>query len=83
MHCPHVTRAVGAGSSGCAVAARLAETGAMVLLLEAGLSAPPESAVPGLNPLLIGGDRDWMMRTKPQKHSQFGYVRHVRDSKTI
>ncbi|XP_018021145.1 glucose dehydrogenase [FAD, quinone] [Hyalella azteca] len=65
---------VGAGAAGSVVAARLAEAGAMVLLLEAGPAAPPESAVPGLNPLLIGGDRDWRLRTVPQRHSQHAYV---------
>ena len=41
------------------VASRLSETGASVLVLEAGEDAPPESAVPGLSSLLRFRKNDW------------------------
>ena len=46
---------VGGGTGGSIVASRLAMTGASVLLLEAGPSAPPETIIPSFTPILIGG----------------------------
>ncbi|MFD4367166.1 GMC family oxidoreductase [Rhodococcus sp. NPDC058521] len=65
----------GAGSAGCAVAARLAESGASVVLLEAGGSddkilyklpglIAPMHAVPQIEKLA-----DWGYHTTPQKHA--------------
>ncbi|KAA0023441.1 GMC family oxidoreductase [Antrihabitans cavernicola] len=66
---------VGAGSAGCAVAARLAESGASVILLEAGGSDDktlfkmpgmigPMHSVPQLKKLV-----DWGYYTTPQQHA--------------
>ena len=66
---------VGGGSAGCAVAARLAESGASVILLEAGKSDKqflvtkpgmigPMHAVPQLKKIV-----DWGYYTVPQKHA--------------
>ncbi|MPC72775.1 Pyranose dehydrogenase 1 [Portunus trituberculatus] len=60
---------VGSGSAGGVVAARLAETGWQVLLLEAGDTPPYASTVPGLAPVLLGyTDADWGYETVPQRH---------------
>ncbi|KAF2359802.1 Glucose-methanol-choline oxidoreductase N-terminal [Trinorchestia longiramus] len=64
---------VGGGAAGCVVASRLASGGASVLLLEAGGSAPPETAIPGLWPLSLGGDVDWYFRAASHPFSQLGY----------
>lgn len=58
---------VGGGSAGCAVAGRLAESGAKVLLIEAGKS---ERHVKSRIPALVGGvvndpDFDWCYRAEP------------------
>ena len=55
----------------------MAATGATVLVLEAGGSAPPETVVPGLMPSLIGGDLDWNIRLKSQTKSQLGFYDNV------
>jgi len=59
---------VGAGSSGCALAAGLVErTDAHVLLLEAGTEArDPRIAVPGMTGDLWFGRNDWAFVTEPQ-----------------
>jgi choline dehydrogenase len=59
---------VGAGSSGCVIASRLAERGAKVLLLEAGggLDAWSNVRVPALVDSLMDSPVDWGYRTVPQ-----------------
>lgn len=68
---------VGSGCGGSVVASRLSETGASVLLLEAGDSAPPEAAVPGLSPLMMLRDNDWYYHYTPQRNGMFGYNNNV------
>ncbi len=60
---------VGAGSAGCAVAARLAaDPSVSVLLLEAGGGRRrPESMVPALYSRLFRSRVDWAYRTEPQR----------------
>lgn len=60
----------GAGSAGCAVAARLAESPSVsVLLIEAGGSDEfPEVLTPGQWPLNLGSDRDWAFVAQPNPH---------------
>ncbi len=58
---------VGAGSAGAVVAARLAEAGAEVTLIEAGAKAHQTAVrVPGLYPNLMDTELDWGFRTVPQ-----------------
>lgn len=58
---------VGAGSAGCAVAARLCEAGASVVLLEAGTQADQVAVrIPGLYASLMDTEIDWGYRTTPQ-----------------
>ena len=60
---------IGAGSAGCAVTARLSESGASVLLLEAG--GPDEEQgihIPAAFPNLFKTPFDWAYETTPQKH---------------
>ncbi|SHN42597.1 GMC family oxidoreductase [Cryptosporangium aurantiacum] len=60
---------VGAGLAGCVVAGRLAETGATVLVLEAGPWVEDERITrPSGWPWLLGSDYDWRYRTEPQRH---------------
>jgi len=62
---------VGAGSSGCVVAARLSEDPtANVLVLEAG-GSDDHAAVhnPTEWPTLLTGERDWGYQTTPQRHA--------------
>ncbi len=69
---------VGAGSAGCAVAARLSEhAGARVLLLEAGGPDDEENIhVPAMFPFLFKTSVDWAYETEPQEHlnSRSDYV---------
>lgn len=58
---------VGAGSSGCALAARLSEhDGLSVALVEAGGPAPDRARVPLAAPELFGTACDWARQTTPQ-----------------
>ncbi len=58
---------VGAGSAGAVVAARLAEAGAQVTLIEAGAKADQIAVrVPGLYASLMDTELDWGFRTVPQ-----------------
>lgn len=58
---------VGAGSAGCAAAARLAEAGGTVAVIEAGPGdRDPRVRVPFGLVWLMGSDRDWRRRTVPQ-----------------
>ncbi|HEX7910802.1 MAG TPA: TIGR03862 family flavoprotein [Paraburkholderia sp.] len=60
---------VGAGAAGCIVAARLAEAGAEVLLVESGGSDDlPQVTTPGLWFTNIGGPLDWKFRAAPSPH---------------
>lgn len=59
------------------MASRLSETGANVLVLEAGGSAPPESAVPSLLFFMFGGDYDWKIKGKSMRNAQLGYINGV------
>ena len=67
---------VGAGSAGCAVAARLSEhLGHRVLLLEAGgPDDDPNIHIPAMFPSLFKTAVDWAYETEPQKH-----LNHRRD----
>jgi choline dehydrogenase len=62
---------VGAGSSGCALAYRLAtSTAASVLLIEAGTDViPPAVRDASSWPLLLNSEYDWRYRTVPQRHA--------------
>lgn len=64
-----IVNSVGAGTSGCVLAAKLAETGkSKVLLLEAGSSPPWYSWIPLIAPIMQGSKTyDWLLRTVPQK----------------
>ena len=58
---------VGAGSAGAVVAARLAEAGANVTLIEAGAQADQVAVrVPALYVNLMDSELDWGYRTVPQ-----------------
>ena len=61
---------IGAGSAGCAVAARLSEqSNLQVLLLEAGgPDDEPNIHVPVTFPLLFKSSLDWAYETEPQQH---------------
>ena len=59
------------------MAARLAEVGASVLVLEAGGPAPPESVVPGFNGLQLGQENDWNFLTETQANIQQAYKMNV------
>jgi len=62
---------VGAGSSGCALAYRLAtSTAASVLLIEAGPGAMPPAVRDASSwPLLLNSAYDWRYQTVPQQHA--------------
>ncbi|XP_047104687.1 glucose dehydrogenase [FAD, quinone]-like [Schistocerca piceifrons] len=66
---------VGAGSAGCAVAARLSENPAWrVLLLEAGGDPPPASDVPALTATLQRTEVDWSYLTEPDGRTCLSHV---------
>jgi len=57
---------VGAGAAGCVIAARLAEAGADVLLIESGGTDDlPQVATPGLWFTNLGGPLDWNFTAQP------------------
>ena len=59
---------VGAGSAGCVLARRLTESGASVLLLEAGeIDDLPEIHNPLAWPSLLGSSIDWQYKTTSQQ----------------
>src|SRR5579871_2151061 len=62
---------VGAGSSGCALAHRLATTtSASVLLIEAGTGTIPTIVRDASSwPLVLKSEYDWQYRTVPQRHA--------------
>ena len=55
---------VGAGSAGAAIAARLAETRARVLLVEAGGEQPYKATIPWFHLWLAGSTVDWGYETE-------------------
>ena len=60
---------VGAGAAGCVIAARLAEAGAEVLLIESGGDDDlPQIATPGIWFTNIGGPLDWRFKAAPSPH---------------
>ncbi|MEM7111903.1 MAG: choline dehydrogenase [Chloroflexota bacterium] len=60
---------IGAGSAGCAVVGRLSESGANVLLLEAGGPDDEQNIhVPAAFPNLFNTPFDWAYETEPQVH---------------
>jgi choline dehydrogenase len=63
---------IGAGSAGCAVAARLSESGRYnVLLLEAGGPDAVQSIhIPAAFPTLFKSEVDWSYETTPQEHAR-------------
>ena len=60
---------VGAGSASSVVAARLAEAGAKVLMVEAGGPAPSVAHTPAMVGFLQNSPIDWMFRTEVQEHA--------------
>jgi hypothetical protein len=58
---------VGAGTSGCVLAAKLAGSNSKVLVIEAGGEPPWYSWIPLIAPILQGSQHDWRFRTVPQK----------------
>jgi choline dehydrogenase len=75
---------VGAGSAGCAAAARLSEDPACtVLLLEAGgTDEHPDVKDPSRWPTLLGGPLDWCWKTAPLR-SCFNRIDHVPRGKML
>jgi len=63
---------VGAGSSGSVVAARLAESGASVLLLEAGTDGTYLTEIPAAVGATLGSSLDWSYRTQADGRSCLG-----------
>jgi len=63
---------VGAGSSGCVVAGRLAATSASVLLLEAGTDGTLLTEIPASVGATLGGPLDWSYLTNPDGRSCLG-----------
>ncbi|CAL4097828.1 unnamed protein product, partial [Meganyctiphanes norvegica] len=71
---------VGSGSAGSVVAARLAEVGWRVLLLEAGGKPTAENFIPALSPgpaLIEQFGLDWGTYIEPQKHAMFAYKNNL------
>ena len=58
-----------AGSAGSVVAARLAEAGSKVLLVEAGGTAPSVAHTPVMVGFLQNSPIDWMLMTYVQEHA--------------
>ena len=63
---------VGAGSSGSVVADRLAESGASVLLLEAGTDGTYLTEIPAAVGATLGSSLDWSYRTQADGRSCLG-----------
>jgi choline dehydrogenase len=58
---------VGAGTAGCLLADRLSrDPDRQVLLVEAGVAAPPASAIPALWTSMFNSEADWSFHTEPQ-----------------
>lgn len=65
------------------VATRLSETGASVLLLEAGGDVEHSSLIPAVGLLLLTNpERQWKNDVKPQDNAMLGYINHVRNEKS-
>ena len=63
---------VGAGSAGCVVAGRLAESGASVLVLEAGEDGSFLTDIPGAVGTNFGTSQDWAYLTQPDGRACLG-----------
>ena len=68
---------VGAGCGGSVVASRLSETGASVLLLEAGEDAENISFMPTIGMILIDTKHSWKTTAKPQTNAMLGFYNNV------
>ncbi|CAG5081823.1 Similar to Gld: Glucose dehydrogenase [FAD [Cotesia congregata] len=60
---------VGAGSAGITLAAKLADAGHKVVIIEAGGPAPPFADIPVLASLFQLSNYDWQYKTTSQKHA--------------
>jgi hypothetical protein len=76
---PSLLITVGAGTSGCVLAARLSENpSTKVLLVEAGDQMGYFTKIPLTPTAAQQGPNDWSVRTKAQKYSSFGLWGQVR-----